>query len=66
MRIQVNGEPRQIEPGMTIGALLRELGLADVLVAVERNEAIIPRAEHAHAPIADGDRLEIVHFVGGG
>lgn len=66
MRIEVNGEPRQIEPGTTIGALLAELGLGGVLVAVERNEAIVPRAEHAEAPIADGDRLEIVHFVGGG
>ena len=52
--------------GTTVRALLVELGLGDTLVAVERNRDIVPRAEHASAAIADGDRLEIVHFVGGG
>ncbi len=66
MRIEVNGEPRVVEPGTTIGALLVELGLGGVLVAVERNQDIVPRAEHAQTPIREGDRLEIVHFVGGG
>lgn len=66
MRIEVNGEPREIEPGTTISALLVELGLGKTLVAVERNQDIVPRAEHANTPIRDGDRLEIVHFVGGG
>ena len=66
MRIEVNGEPREVARGITIGALLRELGLGGALVAVERNHDIVPRAEHANAPVREGDQLEIVHFVGGG
>ncbi len=66
MRIEVNGEARQVEPGTTIGALLEQLGLGRTLVAVERNEEIVPRAAHANTEIRDGDRIEIVHFVGGG
>ena len=46
--------------------LLVELGLGDVLVAVERNEEIVPRGQHQAMELADGDRLEVVHFVGGG
>ncbi|HEY8429524.1 MAG TPA: sulfur carrier protein ThiS [Sandaracinaceae bacterium] len=66
MRIEVNGEPREVAPGTTIAALLEQLGLGGVLVAVERNQDVVPRAEHARTTIADGDRLEIVQFVGGG
>ncbi len=66
MRIEVNGEARQIDPGTTVGALLEQLGLGTTLVAVERNHEIVPRAEHTQAEIRDGDRIEIVHFVGGG
>ncbi|MCZ7679221.1 MAG: sulfur carrier protein ThiS [Sandaracinaceae bacterium] len=53
-------------PGITVLGLLEELGLAGVLVAVERNQDIVPRAEHARTAVAEGDRLEIVQFVGGG
>lgn len=66
MRIEVNGEAREVAPGTTVRALLEALGLGSTLVAVERNRQIVPRAEHATAEVADGDRLEIVHFVGGG
>jgi sulfur carrier protein len=66
MRIEVNGEPREVAPGTTVGMLLEQLGLAGVLVAVEKNHTIVPRAEHALTAVAEGDRLEIVHFVGGG
>lgn len=66
MRIEVNGEAREVAPGTTVRSLLTELGLGETLVAVERNRDIVPRAEHAHAEVQDGDRLEIVHFVGGG
>lgn len=66
MRIEVNGEVREVEPGTTVRALLEGLGLGDTLVAVERNQEIVPRAQHGDTPVADGDRLEIVHFVGGG
>lgn len=66
MRIEVNGEAREIADGATIRALLVEMGLAETLVAVERNEEIVPRGEHETTPLAEGDRVEVVHFVGGG
>lgn len=66
MKIEVNGEAHEVADGTTVRALLIELGLGDTLVAVERNRDIVPRAEHPEAVIADGDQLEIVHFVGGG
>ena len=66
MRIEVNGEPREVAEGLTVRELLVTLALADQLVAVERNEEIVPRAEHVTARLADGDRVEIVQFVVGG
>ena len=66
MRIEVNGEVREVSPAITIRQLLVELGIADGPVAVERNREIVPRAEHAHTQLSEGDALEVVHFVGGG
>ena len=66
MRIVVNGEPREPREGATVGDLLRALELDDAVVAVERNAAIVRRAEHATTPLADGDTIEVVQFVGGG
>jgi sulfur carrier protein len=66
MRIQVNGETREVALGITISALLHELGVDDGPVAVERNREIVPRAAHADTELRDGDVLEVVHFVGGG
>jgi sulfur carrier protein len=66
MDITVNGESRSIEAGSTVYELLEALGLADRRVAVERNGDVVPRAEHRRAVLADGDRLELVTFVGGG
>lgn len=66
MRVEVNGEPREVADGITVGELLAALALGDQLVAVERNEEIVPRAEHGRAVLRDGDRVEIVQFVGGG
>ncbi|MCK0099024.1 sulfur carrier protein ThiS [Qipengyuania sp. S6317L1] len=63
--ITLNGEPRQTS-ATTIAALVRELDLAPEKVAVERNREIVPRSTLEEAPLADGDTLEIVHFVGGG
>ena len=65
MRIQVNGEPRDVAAA-TILALVEELGLDARKVAVERNLSIVPKSLHATTPIADGDRIEMVQFVGGG
>ncbi len=62
----MNGEARDVAEGTTVRALLEALSLGDTLVAVERNRMIVPKAEHATCALADGDTLEIVHFVGGG
>lgn len=66
MRIQVNGEPRDVEPGSTVATLLSALGLGDRPVAVERNAEIVPRAQHVRTALHEGDELELVQFVGGG
>ena len=66
MRLVVNGEERQVAANTTVRELLTALGLAETLVAVERNEEVVPRAQHAATVLADGDRVEVVHFVGGG
>ena len=65
MRIQVNGEHREVAAA-TILALLEELGLDVRKVAVERNLEIVPRSLHATTVLAEGDRIELVQFVGGG
>jgi sulfur carrier protein len=65
MRIQVNGAPREVAEKLTVASLLAELGISGP-VAVERNLEVVPRAEHASRELADGDVVEIVHFVGGG
>ncbi|KPF79217.1 thiamine biosynthesis protein ThiS [Brevundimonas sp. AAP58] len=51
---------------MTVGSLIEELGFDVRKVAVERNLAIVPRSLHAQTALADGDRIELVQFVGGG
>jgi sulfur carrier protein len=66
MRVLVNGEARECAPGMTVAQLLAELGLAGAAVAVERNQRLVPRTEHATSALADGDRIELVTLVGGG
>jgi len=66
MQIEVNGEAKDVPEGTTVRALLVTLGLGDTLVAVERNETVVPKAEHASATLAPGDAVEVVHFVGGG
>ena len=65
MRIEVNGEHREMESG-TILDLVETLGLNPKKVAVERNLEIVPRSLHGETALADGDRIEIVSFVGGG
>ncbi len=65
MRIEVNGEHREMESG-TILDLVETLGLNPKKVAVERNLEIVPRSLHGETALADGDRIEIVQLVGGG
>ena len=64
--ITLNGEPRDVPSGLTLTGLLQELGLDPRKVAVERNLEIAPRSAYDRIGIEPGDRLEIVHFVGGG
>lgn len=66
MRVEVNGERHEVEPGTTVLGLLRRLGIGGGPVAVERNREIVPRALHQTTSLRDGDQLEVVQFVGGG
>lgn len=65
MNITLNGEPRTTSAA-TLAALIDELGTKPDRVAVELNLEIVPRAAWPQTPLKDGDRLEVVHFVGGG
>ena len=64
--VVINGKSRTIPAGTTVETLIAELGLGDRRVAVERNREVVPRALHPSTVLADGDRLELVTFVGGG
>ena len=66
MDIQLNGQPRQVDSTSTLASLLRDEGLAERRVAVELNGEIIPRSQHASQVLREGDRVEIVHALGGG
>jgi thiazole synthase/sulfur carrier protein len=66
LAVTINGEARQCAAPCSVAALIAELGLDTRKVAVERNEEIVPRSTYAAAWLADGDALEIVHFIGGG
>jgi thiazole synthase len=66
LRLTVNGEQRTAEPGTTVAGLLRAMGVDPARVAVERNRDVVPRATWAHAGLADGDKIEVVAFIGGG
>lgn len=66
MRIKLNDEWLEIEPDETIAALLTRLGIDPRRVAVEHNLEIIPKVRYAETRLDEGDRLEVVHFVGGG
>ncbi len=66
LRLTVNGELRKADPGTTVAALLRSMGVDPARVAVERNRDVVPRATWADAGLADGDKIEIVAFIGGG
>lgn len=67
MQIKINGERREFSQStMTVGELMERLSLAPQRIAVEVNQQIVRRDEWVHTAIKDGDRIEIVHFVGGG
>ena len=66
MQLTVNGEAREVPGGVTVAALVTLLGLDRRKLAVERNLEIVPRSAFAATALCDGDRIEIVAFVGGG
>ena len=66
MRVEINGEPREVAEASTILDLLGELGIDARKVALERNLEIVPRSIYANTVLGPGDKLEIVHFIGGG
>jgi thiazole synthase len=64
--VTINGEERRLKAPVTVQALLTELGLESTKIAVERNLEIVPRSRYDDMKVTDGDRLEIVQFIGGG
>jgi thiamine biosynthesis protein ThiS len=66
MKLQINGEARDFNPPLTLAALLEQLEMKADRVAIELNRSIVARDLWANTSLAEGDRLEIVHFVGGG
>ena len=66
MKIQLNGDVRELDRHSSIQALLVIEGLADRRVAVEVNGEIVPRGRHDMHLLVEGDRVEIVHALGGG
>jgi sulfur carrier protein len=66
MRLVVNGDPLETADGCSITILLLQLGIGYDRVAVELNSDIVPKGNYEKQLLTDGDRVEIVHFVGGG
>ena len=66
MTVTINGEERELADLLSVAEMLRTLGAPSGRVAVEVNEEVVPRESYAERRLASGDRVEIVHFVGGG
>ena len=66
MKIQLNGEPRELPEGYTAQQLVSDMDLSGRRLAMEVNREIVPRSEYAEHVLHDGDQVEIVHAIGGG
>ncbi len=66
MKIQVNGDMMELQDGSTIAGLIEQMELGERRIAVEHNLEIVPRSQHGETMLKDGDRVEIVHAIGGG
>lgn len=66
IRVRVNGEERVLAPSTSVADLLKDLGVSLPRVAVEFNREILPKPRYGETVLRDGDRLEVVQFVGGG
>ena len=66
MLVQLNGESREVRDHATLADLVSELSLEPARIAIELNKDVVRRGQWAETTLAEGDRIEIVHFVGGG
>ena len=66
MQIKLNGDSHTVADGATVAALIEQLDLVGRRLAVEVNEEVVPRSRHGAFALASGDRVEIVHAIGGG
>ncbi|UOF89865.1 sulfur carrier protein ThiS [Fodinisporobacter ferrooxydans] len=66
MKLIVNGMEKEFQNVKTIADLVHEYRLNERIIIIEHNLEIVPRDQYTEVPVADGDRIEIVHFVGGG
>jgi thiamine biosynthesis protein ThiS len=67
MRLVINGEPHDDLPdALTVESLIAHLGLPTRKIALERNREVVPKSQHSTKVLTDGDKIEIIHFIGGG
>ena len=66
MQLTINGEKKDFSDGLSLAALVEQMAMKAERVAIELNLDIVPRSRWLETMLKDGDRLEIVHFVGGG
>ncbi|ART62942.1 sulfur carrier protein ThiS [Kushneria marisflavi] len=66
MQLYINGETRRVDQASSVADLIVMLSLTGRRIAVEVNESIVPRTRHATTTLNEGDRVEIVHAIGGG
>jgi len=65
IEIQLNGETRQVS-ARTLAELVTELGLEKRMIAIERNMEVVPKSQYESTELTGGDRIELVHMIGGG
>jgi sulfur carrier protein len=66
MQVLINGQNQHFDSDMTISDLLQQSGLVGKRIAVEVNESIVPRSQHSNTLVTEGDKIEIIHAIGGG
>lgn len=64
--VTVNGEARELAAGSSVADLIEQMGLSGKRLAVEIDQEIVPRSQHASTKLAAGNRIEVVHAIGGG
>lgn len=66
MQIVINGEKRDVDDGLNLADMVERLKLSSERVAIELNFNVIRKKDWTHTKLTDGDKLEVIHFVGGG